>query len=206
MQFQRSLSSGASVYESIMGLFFLPRPISSANFRPRDFLSQLPLECVTSFRCITLNGIFDLVKRSKHNMTSSKYISCLFLPFFSVLLFLFFFLFLPYTPTVSTSFHPSASSVTFINQTKKKLPHSSSIPVARSCETIPVDIGPQKVRGIIRAPECIRYQQILQKSLQSLSVSTDPNTGNLNSGLCSHPEQSESLSIASMSTSSFNAS
>ena len=35
---QRSLSSGASVYECIMG-FFLPRPISSANFRPRDFLS-----------------------------------------------------------------------------------------------------------------------------------------------------------------------
>ena len=35
---QRSLSSCASVYESIMG-FFLPRPISSANFRPRDFLS-----------------------------------------------------------------------------------------------------------------------------------------------------------------------
>ena len=35
---QWSLSSGASVYESIMG-FFLPRPISSANFRPRDFLS-----------------------------------------------------------------------------------------------------------------------------------------------------------------------
>ena len=35
---QRSLSSGASVYESIMG-FFLPRPISSANFCPHDFLS-----------------------------------------------------------------------------------------------------------------------------------------------------------------------
>ena len=35
---QMSLSSGASVYESIMGSF-LPRPISSANFRPRDFLS-----------------------------------------------------------------------------------------------------------------------------------------------------------------------
>ena len=35
---QRSLSSVASVYESIM-VFFLPRPISSANFRPRDFLS-----------------------------------------------------------------------------------------------------------------------------------------------------------------------
>ena len=35
---QKPLSSGASVYESIMGSF-LPRPISSANFRPRDFLS-----------------------------------------------------------------------------------------------------------------------------------------------------------------------
>ena len=35
---QRSLSSGASVYESIMG-FFLTRPISSANFHPSDFLS-----------------------------------------------------------------------------------------------------------------------------------------------------------------------
>ena len=36
---QRSLFSGASVYESIMGFLFLPRPISWANFRPRDFLS-----------------------------------------------------------------------------------------------------------------------------------------------------------------------
>ena len=62
----RSLSSSASVYESIMG-FFLPRPISSANFRPRDFLSQLLLECFTSFRCVTLNGIFGRVKRSKDN-------------------------------------------------------------------------------------------------------------------------------------------
>ena len=34
----RSLSSGASVYECTMGIF-LPRPISSDNFRPRDFLS-----------------------------------------------------------------------------------------------------------------------------------------------------------------------
>ena len=34
----RSLSSGASVYECTMGNF-LPRPILSANFRPRDFLS-----------------------------------------------------------------------------------------------------------------------------------------------------------------------
>ena len=33
----RSLSSGASVYECTMGIF-LPRPIPSANFRPRDFL------------------------------------------------------------------------------------------------------------------------------------------------------------------------
>ena len=36
---------------------FLARPISSANF-----LSQLPSECVTSFRCITLNGILGRVK------------------------------------------------------------------------------------------------------------------------------------------------
>ena len=63
---QRSLSSSASVYESIMGSF-LPRPISSANFRARIFLSELPSECVTSFQCITLNGIFGLVNRSKHN-------------------------------------------------------------------------------------------------------------------------------------------
>ena len=33
----RSLPSGASVYECTIGIF-LPRPISSANFRPRDFL------------------------------------------------------------------------------------------------------------------------------------------------------------------------
>ena len=37
---------------------FLARPISLVNFHPRDFLSQLPLECVTSFLCITLNGIW----------------------------------------------------------------------------------------------------------------------------------------------------
>ena len=34
----RSLSSSASVYECTMGIF-LPCPISSANFHPRDFLS-----------------------------------------------------------------------------------------------------------------------------------------------------------------------
>ena len=38
--------------------FFLARPFSSANFRLREFLSELPLECVTSFRCITLEWHF----------------------------------------------------------------------------------------------------------------------------------------------------
>ena len=37
---------------------FLDRPISSANFRPRDFLSLLPSKCVTSFRCIPLEWHF----------------------------------------------------------------------------------------------------------------------------------------------------
>ena len=46
--------------------FFLPRPISSSNFRPRDFLSQLPLECVTSFRCITLEWHFWPGRRPKY--------------------------------------------------------------------------------------------------------------------------------------------
>ena len=36
--FFRYLTIGMCHFESIMG-FFLPRPISSANFRPRDFLS-----------------------------------------------------------------------------------------------------------------------------------------------------------------------
>ena len=58
---------------------FLARPISSANFRPRDFLSLLPLECVTSFRCITLNGIFGRVKRSKHNNCRRKIVYFLWL-------------------------------------------------------------------------------------------------------------------------------
>ena len=49
---QRSLSSGASVYECNMGFYFVlfrqPNP-------PTRFLSITgPLECVTSFRCITL--------------------------------------------------------------------------------------------------------------------------------------------------------
>ena len=41
---------------------FLACPILLANFRPGDFLSPLPLECVTSFRCITLNGILGWVE------------------------------------------------------------------------------------------------------------------------------------------------
>ena len=62
---QRSLSSGASVYESIMGFFFylvpFHQPISA------HATSSLNLECVTSLWCITLNGIFGQVKRSRHN-------------------------------------------------------------------------------------------------------------------------------------------
>ena len=48
----RSLSSGASVYECIMG--FLPFPISSAKSTHAISFDYWPLECVTSFRCITL--------------------------------------------------------------------------------------------------------------------------------------------------------
>ena len=57
---QRSLSSGASVYECIMG--FLPCPISSAKSAHAISFDYWPLECVTSFRCITLNGIFGRVE------------------------------------------------------------------------------------------------------------------------------------------------
>ena len=46
------------VHQSMSVSWALPCPISSANFRPRDFLSELPLECVTSFRCITLEWHF----------------------------------------------------------------------------------------------------------------------------------------------------
>ena len=64
---QRSLSSGASVYVSIMGFFF-----SSSHFISQFPPTQFPL--ITTIRmchflpvCITLNGIFGRVKRSKHN-------------------------------------------------------------------------------------------------------------------------------------------
>ena len=50
---QRSLSSGASVYEWVYhGL--LPCPISSAKSAYAISFDYWPLECVTSFRCITL--------------------------------------------------------------------------------------------------------------------------------------------------------
>ena len=55
---QRLLSSGASVYESIMGFFFTSSHFIS-QFPPMWF----PLITVTSFWCITLNDIFGQVKR-----------------------------------------------------------------------------------------------------------------------------------------------
>ena len=48
---------------------FLACPILLTNYRPRDFLSLLLLECVTSFRCITLNGILGRVEGQ--NITES---------------------------------------------------------------------------------------------------------------------------------------
>ena len=62
---QRSLSSGASVYECIMG--FLPCPISSAKFAHVISFDYWPLECVTSFRCITLEWQVCPGRRSKYN-------------------------------------------------------------------------------------------------------------------------------------------
>ena len=59
---QRSLSSGASVYECTMG-FFLPFPISSANFRLRDFNRLLAIWDVSLPSCVSLcNGMFGRVK------------------------------------------------------------------------------------------------------------------------------------------------
>ena len=60
----RSLSSGASVYECTMG--FLPCPIFQPA-RLRDFFSELPSECVTSFRCITLEWHVWPGRRSIYN-------------------------------------------------------------------------------------------------------------------------------------------
>ena len=71
----RSLSSDASVNECTMGIF-LPRPISSANFRSHDFLSYLLLECVTSFQCITLELHFWPGWRPKYIKSSGQSHSC----------------------------------------------------------------------------------------------------------------------------------
>ena len=62
---QRSLSSGASVYECIMG--FLPCPISSAKSAYTISFDYWPLECVTSFRRITLEWHVWPDRRSKYN-------------------------------------------------------------------------------------------------------------------------------------------
>ena len=61
----RSLSSSASVYECTMG--FLPCPIFQPA-RLRDFFSWLPSECVTSFRCITLEWDVWPGRRSIYNI------------------------------------------------------------------------------------------------------------------------------------------
>ena len=114
----------------------------------------------------------------------SKYSSCLFLPFFPTLFFfLLFFLFPlffpPYTPTATTPFHPSASTDT----QKKYLPLSYSASIARSFETIRVDTD-QKSPRHHPCPRIVGINR-LQKSFQSLSVSTDPYTGHLKYGLTS---------------------
>ena len=67
---QRSLCSDASVYECIMGFFTLSHFVSHA--RLRDFLSWLPLECITSFRCITLEWQVWPGWRSKYNIWQWK--------------------------------------------------------------------------------------------------------------------------------------
>ena len=57
---QRSLSSGASVYECIME--FQPCPISSAKATYAISFDYWPLECVTSFRSSLCNGMFGRSK------------------------------------------------------------------------------------------------------------------------------------------------
>ena len=74
---QRSLSSGASVYECIMGFYLTP-------FRqpnpPTRFLS-IPLECVTSFRCITLEWHVWPGRKSIYNTsTIRKVMNCYIYP------------------------------------------------------------------------------------------------------------------------------
>ena len=62
---QWSLSSGASVYECTMGI--LPCLISSAKSAHSISFDYWPLECVTSFRCITLEWHVCPGRRSKYN-------------------------------------------------------------------------------------------------------------------------------------------
>ena len=62
----RSLSSGASVYECTMGI--LPCPISSAKSTHAISFDYWPLECVTSFWCITLEWHVWPGRRSKYNI------------------------------------------------------------------------------------------------------------------------------------------
>ena len=68
---QRSLSSGASVYECIIG--FLPCPISSAKSAYAISFDYWPLECVTSFRCITLEWYVCPGRRSQYNKKTKNY-------------------------------------------------------------------------------------------------------------------------------------
>ena len=58
---------------------FLACPILLANFRPRDFLSQLPSKCVTSFRCNTLNGILGRVEGQNTTIGCPHVGQCFFL-------------------------------------------------------------------------------------------------------------------------------
>ena len=64
----RSLSSGASVYECTVGI--LPCPISSAKSAHAISFDYWPLECVSSFRRITLEWHVWPGWRSKYNKFS----------------------------------------------------------------------------------------------------------------------------------------
>ena len=70
IQFQRSLSSGASVYESIMGFFFTSFHFIS-QFPPTRFpLITAIRMCPPPSSALPWNGIFGRVNRSKHNRAS----------------------------------------------------------------------------------------------------------------------------------------
>ena len=67
---QRSLSSGVSVYECIMG--FLPCPILSAKSAYAISFDYWPLGCVSSFRCIPLEWHDWPGRRSKYNTQTNQ--------------------------------------------------------------------------------------------------------------------------------------